>query len=124
MAFYKNKNTDEIANFGGIPDLDEWECIEENGEIKGDFEELYQAQSLEKLKNKKDIELRNDAEKTVFDKYPIYTQFNIMNQILGYSQNDLDEMKAFIESEVLKYREKKDILDALEDEESIEDLSF
>lgn len=124
MAFYKNKNTDEIANFGGIPDLDEWECIEENGEIKGDFEELYQAQSLEKLKNKKDIELRNDAEKTVFDKYPIYTQFNIMNQILGYSQTDLDEMKAFIESEVLKYREKKDILDALEDEESIEDLSF
>ena len=58
-------------------------------------------------KNKKDIELRNDAEKIVFDKHPIYTQFNIMNQILGYSQNDLDEMKTFIENEVLKYREKK-----------------
>jgi hypothetical protein len=124
MTFYKNKNTNDVANFGGVPNLEEWECIEKNGEVMDEFQEVHNLKKIEKLKSDKDRELKDSVERTIFSKYPIYTQLNLSNEIFNYSEDEIQEMKSFIDEELSKYRDKKQLLETLNDEDEIVNISL
>jgi hypothetical protein len=124
MTFYKNKNTNDVANFGGVPNLEEWECIEKNGEVMDEFQEVHNLKKIEKLKSDKDRELKDSVERIIFSKYPIYTQLNLSNEIFNYSEDEIQEMKSFIDEELSKYRDKKQLLETLNDEDEIVNISL
>jgi hypothetical protein len=124
MTFYKNKNTNDVANFGGVPNLEEWECIEKNGEVMDEFQEVHNLKKIEKLKSDKDRELKDSVERIIFSKYPIYTQLNLSNEIFNYSEEEIQEMKSFIDEELSKYRDKKQLLETLNDEDEIVNISL
>jgi hypothetical protein len=124
MTFYKNKNTNDVANFGGVPNLEEWECIEKNGEVMDEFQEVHNLKKIEKLKSDKDRELKDSVERIIFSKYPIYTQLNLSNEIFNYSEDEIQEMKSFIDEQLSKYRDKKQLLETLNDEDEIVNISL
>jgi hypothetical protein len=124
MTFYKNKNTNDVANFGGVPNLEEWECIEKNGEVMDEFQEVHNLKKIEKLKSDKDRELKDSVERIIFSKYPIYTQLNLSNEIFNYSEEEIQDMKSFIDEQLSKYRDKKQLLETLNDEDEIVNISL
>jgi hypothetical protein len=89
-----------------------------------EFQEVHNLKKIEKLKSDKDRELKDSVERTIFSKYPIYTQLNLSNEIFNYSEDEIQEMKSFIDEELSKYRDKKELLETLNDEDEILNLSL
>jgi hypothetical protein len=60
---------------------------------------------LKKQKASKIDSLKQDIHQAIIDKYSIPTQLNIFNLMEGYSQQQLDEMKVFINEQRKKQQE-------------------
>lgn len=64
--------------------------------------ELYNNNVLSKLKN--------DISQEIYKVYPISKQIDIIARIGGYSDNDFNEMKKFIEEKIEKYKKNKNTI--------------
>ncbi len=62
---------------------------------------------LETEKNQKILLLKQNISNKIFDKYPLTKQIDIIAQIGDYNNQDLAEMKAFINDKISQYKSKK-----------------
>lgn len=51
--------------------------------------------------------LKNKISQEIYEIYPIYKQLDIIAKIGGYTDNDFNEMKSFIEEKIEEYRNLK-----------------
>ena len=56
------------------------------------------------------LKLKNKISQEIYEVYPIYKQLDIIGRIGGYTDNDFNEMKAFIEEKIKKYQNSKTII--------------
>lgn len=68
---------------------------------------LNETKSESEIYNDKLLKLKNKVSQEIYEVYPIYKQLDIIGRIGGYTDNDFNEMKAFIEAKIEKYRSLK-----------------
>lgn len=79
---------------------------------QSEFQE-YQERILSEIKAESEIyndrllNLKNKISSEIYAIYPIYKQLNIIARIGGYTDNDFNEMKSFIEEKIKEYKELK-----------------
>lgn len=71
---------------------------------------LNEIKTENKIHNDKLLKLKNKISQEIYEVYPIYKQLDIIGRIGGYTDNDFNEMKAFIEEKIKKYQNSKTII--------------
>lgn len=67
-------------------------------------------EDVEAIKNTEIKKLKKETENEIFEIYPIVKQLDIIARIGGYTDDDFDEMKSFIEEKMAVYQIKKNRL--------------
>lgn len=68
---------------------------------------LNETKTENKIHNDKLLKLKNKISQEIYEVYPIYKQLDIIGRIGGYTDNDFNEMKVFIEEKIKEYRNLK-----------------
>ena len=63
---------------------------------------------LEEIKFLKINDLKNQISNEIYEVYPLSKQIDILGRISGYTDENFEEMKIFIEEKINKYKNEKE----------------
>lgn len=85
------------------------------------FEEEKPEKSLEELKKEKIRELKNNCQKYIYSKYPIYKQINVANGLA--TEEEISQMITFIQKARLICEEKEQQINSVKTQKELEKIS-